>query len=178
MLSQRWGTIISLTHSLANSYSLIPSCRKTYSLAIQVAIGPFNVQILGIFRYLDRLICEVVKPTKLLFIGVDGTHTCSCSYLFIYLLHYLFAHSGCAPRAKLNQQRSRRYLATMNSNNKSNKDKFDICSITPGTEFMWKVSRHIKWFIRHRIKHSLDWQKLTIIYSGVEVPGIHCSINN
>lgn len=83
MLSQRWGTIISLTHSLANSYSLIPSYRKTYSLAIQVAIGPFNVQILGIFRYLDRLICEVVKPTKLLFIGVDGTH------LLVLLLIYL-----------------------------------------------------------------------------------------
>ena len=58
------------------------------------------------------------------------------------------------------------------SSNKSNKNKFDICHITPGTEFMWKVSQHIKWFIRHRIKHSLAWQKLTIIYSGVEVPGM------
>lgn len=58
------------------------------------------------------------------------------------------------------------------SSNKSNKNKFDICHITPGTEFMWKVSQHLKWFIRHRIKHSLAWQKLTIIYSGVEVPGI------
>ncbi len=138
----------------------------TYILA-QVALGPFDVQILGIFRYLDRLICEVVKPTKLLFIGVDGRDTCLPTYLFTYL----FGCLGCAPRAKLNQQRSRRYLAAMNANNKSNKNKFDICHITPGTEFMWKVSRHIKWFIRHRIKHSLDWQKLTIIYSGVEVPG-------
>jgi len=40
-----------------------------------VATGPFEAQILGIFRYLDRLICEIVKPNKLLFIGVDGTYS-------------------------------------------------------------------------------------------------------
>ncbi|CAN0380997.1 unnamed protein product, partial [Phaeothamnion confervicola] len=48
---------------------------------------------------------------------------------------------------------------------------FDSNCITPGTEFMAKVSRHLRYFIRKKIKEDPLWQNLTVIFSGHEVPG-------
>ncbi|CAM9192531.1 unnamed protein product, partial [Ectocarpus fasciculatus] len=116
--------------------------------------------ILGIFRYIERTVNVIVKPKKLLFIAVDGV----------------------APRAKLNQQRSRRFRAAEERVASVEKAKqrgetvdeskiFDSNCITPGTEFMEMVGNHIRWYIRKKVKEDPMWRDLEVIFSGHDVPG-------
>lgn len=116
--------------------------------------------MLSIFRYVDRMVTEIVKPKRLLFMAIDGV----------------------APRAKLNQQRARRFCAAEGRTDAINQAKargeavdeealFDSNCITPGTEFMDLVSRHLKYFIRKKIKEDPLWRNLTIVFSGHDVPG-------
>lgn len=88
------------------------------------------------------------------------------------------AIDGVAPRAKLNQQRSRRFRsakdmaeATKDMPKKEGAAVFDSNCITPGTEFMARVSDCIKYFIRKKIKEDPLWRNLNVIFSGHEVPG-------
>jgi len=97
--------------------------------------------MLAIFRYIDRMVTEIAKPKKILFMAIDG----------------------CAPRAKMNQQRARRFRAAQDrmenvakaraNGDTVDEDKiFDSNCITPGTEFMEQVGKHLRWFIRKKIK--------------------------
>jgi len=122
--------------------------------------------MLGIMHYLDRIITQIVKPQVSVFMAIDGV----------------------APRAKLNQQRSRRFRSAKDLA-EATKDKmivspgddsgsgssysgaFDSNCITPGTEFMARVSATIKYFIRKKIKEDPYWRRLKIIFSGHEIPG-------
>lgn len=88
------------------------------------------------------------------------------------------AIDGVAPRAKLNQQRSRRFRsakdmaeATKDMPKKESSAVFDSNCITPGTEFMARVSDCIKYFIRKKIKEDPLWRNLKVIFSGHEIPG-------
>jgi len=91
------------------------------------------------------------------------------------------AIDGVAPRAKLNQQRSRRFRSAKDlaeAKKDLPKDEkgettavFDSNCITPGTEFLTKVSDMIRFFIRMKIKDDPVWRGLTVIFSGSNVPG-------
>jgi 5'-3' exoribonuclease 1 len=119
--------------------------------------------MLGIMHYLDRIITQIVKPRVSVYMAIDGV----------------------APRAKLNQQRSRRFRSAKDmaeatkdlpkerdeSGNIMKPDLFDSNCITPGTEFMARVSETIKYFIRKKIKEDPIWRDLNIIFSGHELPG-------
>jgi 5'-3' exoribonuclease 1 len=48
-------------------------------------------------------------------------------------------------------------------------DMFDSNCITPGTEFMAKLSDYLKYFIRKKIKEDSAWRKVKVILSGHEV---------
>jgi 5'-3' exoribonuclease 1 len=109
---------------------------------------------------LDRIITQIVKPKVSVYMAIDGV----------------------APRAKLNQQRSRRFrsakdmIEAMKDKPKStdeqvSKPVFDSNCITPGTEFLMKVSRTIQYFIRKKIKEDAAWKNLLIIFSGPDIPG-------
>jgi 5'-3' exoribonuclease 1 len=105
------------------------------------------------------------------------------------------AIDGVAPRAKLNQQRSRRFRSAKdlaeatkdnmaitflngeetgganNAGGDQQQGAFDSNCITPGTEFMARVSNTIQYFIRKKIKEDPLWRNLKVIFSGHEVPG-------
>jgi len=105
---------------------------------------------------LDRIITQIVKPKVSVYMAIDGV----------------------APRAKLNQQRSRRFRsakdmteATKDMPHKESGAVFDSNCITPGTEFMARVSDTIKYFIQKKLKEDPLWRNLKVIFSGHEVPG-------
>lgn len=70
---------------------------------------------------------------------------------------------GPAPIAKQCQQRSRRFLSALNP-----VEGFDSNCITPGTEFMDNLSKHIDRFIKNILQPKT---KLEIIFSNEKVPG-------
>ena len=82
----------------------------------------------------------------------------------------------------MNQQRSRRFrsardaieareAALRRGEPPPEGDPFDSNCITPGTEFMARLSEHLQFFIRKQQTYDPAWQKMAVILSGHEVPG-------
>ena len=119
-----------------------------------------DAMFIAIFNYIEHLFAKI-KPKKLFFMAVDGV----------------------APRAKMNQQRSRRFRtaldaekarerATREGAEMPTEDPFDSNCITPGTEFMARLTKQLKYFINKKISEDVDWQgDLEVVLSGHEVPG-------
>lgn len=112
-----------------------------------------------LIKMTQDLICNVIKPKKLTYIALDGP----------------------APRAKMVQQRSRRYKAILEKNfMKELKDKFKMneskeswdrsANISPGTEFMEKLSNRIVKAMKEKTfqKHN---SKMKIIFNNGNTPG-------
>lgn len=112
-----------------------------------------------IFNYIEHLFGKI-KPRKLFFMAIDGV----------------------APRAKMNQQRARRFRTALDAEKAREKaikegqempteDPFDSNCITPGTEFMAKLTQQLKYFISKKVSEDTDWQGVEVVLSGHEVPG-------
>uniref|UniRef100_A0A8C3V057 5'-3' exoribonuclease 1 n=1 Tax=Catharus ustulatus TaxID=91951 RepID=A0A8C3V057_CATUS len=113
----------------------------------------------NIFHYLEVLF-RIIKPRKVFFMAVDGV----------------------APRAKMNQQRGRRFRSAKEAEEKIKKAlekgetlpteaRFDSNCITPGTEFMARLNEHLKYFVNMKISTDKSWQGITVYLSGHETPG-------
>jgi 5'-3' exoribonuclease 1 len=76
------------------------------------------------------------------------------------------AVDGVVPMAKIRQQRVRRFKSAW-----LRKEGWDSNAITPGTEFLLRISECIRYFIRKKIKEDPLWKNLSVIFSGPEVPG-------
>ncbi|KAJ2009668.1 exonuclease II Exo2 [Coemansia thaxteri] len=126
-------------------------------------------RFLAIFYYIDFLFNKI-RPQKIFFLGIDGV----------------------APRAKMNEQRARRFrtareleeqhakdLAERRANGEavrpedeeSNDSVFDPTCITPGTEFMAKLTEALRYYINKRVSEDANWRKPQIILSAPNVPG-------
>ncbi|KAI4097427.1 MAG: hypothetical protein LQ339_006745 [Xanthoria mediterranea] len=138
------GIIHNCTHSDSDS----PSFRMTE-----------EKMFIQIFNYIEHLYGKI-RPKQLFFMAIDGV----------------------APRAKMNQQRARRFRTALDAETAKEKalregvqmpaeDAFDSNCITPGTEFMAKLTRQLKYFINKKVSEDTDWQGVEIVLSGHEVPG-------
>ena len=112
-----------------------------------------------IFNYIEHLFGKI-KPKQLFFMAVDGV----------------------APRAKMNQQRARRFRTALDTEKARDKairegvempkeEPFDSNCITPGTGFMAKLSQQLRYFVNKKVSEDTDWQGCEIVLSGHEVPG-------
>ncbi|KAG5876457.1 hypothetical protein JTB14_032690 [Gonioctena quinquepunctata] len=112
-----------------------------------------------IFHYIEVLF-RMIKPQKLFFMAVDGV----------------------APRAKMNQQRGRRFRSAKDAEKQEadaikkgeklpEEARFDSNCITPGTVFMARLQDQLKYFVVDKISNDPMWQKCKVILSGHETPG-------
>mmetsp|Transcript_1572 Transcript_1572/g.5540 ORF Transcript_1572/g.5540 Transcript_1572/m.5540 type:complete len:1005 (-) Transcript_1572:62-3076(-) len=120
----------------------------------------------AIFAYIDRIFA-IVRPRRLLYMAIDGV----------------------APRAKMNQQRSRRFRAAKEAKEAEERDqalidagkghlvekkdgmKFDSNVITPGTPFMDKVAKSLRFYAAQRMNSDPGWRGIEVIISDSNIPG-------
>lgn len=126
--------------------------------------------MLEVFRYTDHVV-SLARPRKLLMISVDGV----------------------APRAKMNQQRSRRFRSAQDArlveeakdqalleaeargeiidDAIKGKKAWDTNVITPGTPFMDILATSIRYWIAYKLNTDPGWKDLNVIFSDASVPG-------
>jgi 5'-3' exoribonuclease 2 len=123
-----------------------------------------------IFNYTERVV-NMIRPRKLLFMAIDGV----------------------APRAKMNQQRSRRFRAAQEAKDKEeahqqalkewaamgktvseeekNKKSWDSNAITPGTPFMDLLASSLRYWVTQKINTDPGWKNVQVYISDASVPG-------
>ncbi|KAF8211396.1 XRN 5'-3' exonuclease N-terminus-domain-containing protein [Mycena galopus ATCC 62051] len=125
--------------------------------------------MIEIFKYTERVV-NMIRPRKLLFMAIDGV----------------------APRAKMNQQRSRRFRAAQEAKDKEaeraeslllwqamgkditeedRKKGWDTNAITPGTPFMELLATSLRYWVVEKMNTDPGWKNIQVLISDAGVPG-------
>lgn len=83
----------------------------------------------------------------------------------------LHSFLGPAPRAKLNEQRKRRFDPSRSRTEGDDTVQFDLLKITPGTQFMLELSDRIKRAVEAKRQDNENWKHLDVVFSGPDVEG-------
>ncbi|WFD30621.1 exonuclease II Exo2 [Malassezia sp. CBS 17886] len=114
---------------------------------------------LAIFAYIENLFATI-RPQRVFFLAIDGV----------------------APRAKMNQQRSRRFRTAQEAKEAVDRAKqrgealpdsepFDSNCITPGTAFMRRLSLQLEYFIAKKVSEDANWRDVRVVFSGHDTSG-------
>ncbi|KAH3900198.1 ssRNA exonuclease RAT1 SCDLUD_003169 [Saccharomycodes ludwigii] len=123
--------------------------------------------LVAVFEYTNRVL-NMARPRRILMIAVDGV----------------------APRAKMNQQRARRFRSAKDAALEREKLEMDYIkegknlddallkkkswdsnAITPGTPFMDKLAQGLRYWISFKLSTDPGWENLQVIISDATVPG-------
>lgn len=126
--------------------------------------------LLAVFEYTNHVL-NMARPRKVLVMAVDGV----------------------APRAKMNQQRSRRFRSVRDAQIENeakqeelkkremygeiiadavkNKKTWDSNAITPGTPFMDKLALALRYWTAFKLATDPGWKNLQVVISDATVPG-------
>ena len=125
--------------------------------AVRNEIIEFSTMITSVTVYLEKVF-NSVKPDEL-YIAVDGV----------------------APAAKMKQQQDRRYKSAKEAkfmHDISIKYKkpvreipVDFNMISPGTQFMFDLHKHLNLFISEKCSKGKDWENIKVTLNGADVPG-------
>ena len=147
-------------HLYLDMNGIIHTCTKPSEQDGEALRLPEEEAVMNIMAYVD-LIFKTIRPKKVFFLAIDGV----------------------APRAKMNQQRARRFRTARDNaaNKKKREDKlrrsltseelWDSNCITPGTEFLTRLAECIRFMICKKIGEDPAWREVNVIFSGPEVPG-------
>ena len=146
-----------------------------------------------IMKYIDRLF-NIVRPRRILYMAIGAlpcaihwrrsqvalSQLLNCRDVCCCVLNTMA--DGVAPRAKMNQQRSRRFRAAQDAQDKAaakeelissfrevtgepvappdGKRPFDSNCITPGTPFMANLSTALAYYITERLNNDPGWRSV------------------
>lgn len=134
--------------------------KNRYSKVASIPRLPRDI-FLDVFKYVDNIVTRIA-PRAVLYLAVDGV----------------------APRAKMNQQRARRFRSAKDRVDEHEKrmredplyaasevEPFDSNCITPGTSFMYGLTEALRYFVARKISEDRAWTNLQVVLSGPEALG-------
>ncbi|KAL5549294.1 hypothetical protein UlMin_004525 [Ulmus minor] len=135
----------------------------------------------SIFQYIDSLYSIVIRPRKLLYLAIDGVPLrakwargyAGC-FLTAKIMEIEMSSLCCLFLITLSEEEEERERQQLETEGKQVLPKLkskisDSVFITPGTEFMQKLSKVLKSYVSSCLRSDLGWRNIKVIFSDTNV---------